>query len=242
MKRSARVPLQLSESLHKRLSAYALAASAAGVGALALAQPVAAKIIYTKTHQVINTGQVYKIDLDNDGVPDFQLSNMDNSNFANLAVCPANPKSCVYRSSSGTANEVWGKPHKDQSHWAWSYASAVPFGFRIGPNKKHFQVRDSSMLGISCTSQSCKSWGPWKGAATNRYLGFKFSIKGRTHYGWARLSVGERGVHITATLTGYAYETIPNKPIIAGKTHGKNEATLGRLAQGASAVSNGGKP
>jgi hypothetical protein len=31
----------------------------------------------------------------------------------------------------------------------------------------------------------------------------------------------------TATLTGYAYETIPNKSIIAGKTHGKNAATLG---------------
>jgi hypothetical protein len=25
------------------------------------------------------------------------------------------------------------------------------------------------------------------------------------------------------------YETIPNKPIMAGKTHGKDEATLGRL-------------
>jgi hypothetical protein len=30
--------------------------------------------------------------------------------------------------------------------------------------------------------------------------------------------------------------------IVAGKTHGKNEATLGRLAQGASGMSNRGKP
>src|SRR5580704_3479021 len=50
MKRTARVPSQLSASLHKRLSAYAIAASAAGVGALALAQPAEAKIIYTPTH------------------------------------------------------------------------------------------------------------------------------------------------------------------------------------------------
>jgi hypothetical protein len=46
---------------------------------------------------------------------------------------------------------------------------------------------------------------------------------------------------ITATLTGYAYETVPNKPIIAGKTKGPDVITvqpdtapgsLGRLALG----------
>jgi hypothetical protein len=40
-------------------------------------------------------------------------------------------------------------------------------------------------------------------------------------------------------LTGYAYETIPNKPIIAGKTKGPDVFTvqpgsLGHLARGAS--------
>lgn len=39
MKRRARVPSHLPESLHKRLNAYALAASAAGVGMLALTPP-----------------------------------------------------------------------------------------------------------------------------------------------------------------------------------------------------------
>ena len=42
---------------------------------------------------------------------------------------------------------------------------------------------------------------------------------------------------IAATLTGYAYETIPNKPIIAGKTNGPDvitvePTTLGSLALG----------
>ena len=50
------------------------------------------------------------------------------------------------------------------------------------------------------------------------YLGLKFQIKGKTHYGWARLNVEVSKTTITATLTGYAYETIPNKPILAGKT------------------------
>jgi hypothetical protein len=46
---------------------------------------------------------------------------------------------------------------------------------------------------------------------------------------------------ITAVVTGYAYETIPNKPIITGKTKGPDvvtlqPATLGHLATGASAM------
>ena len=66
----------------------------------------------------------------------------------------------------------------------------------------------------------------------------KFTINGKVHYGWARLSVTNlKGkFRITATLTGYAYETIPNKPIIAGKTKGPDvialPATLGHLARG----------
>ena len=62
------------------------------------------------------------------------------------------------------------------------------------------------------------------------------------HYGWARVSVriGDRLVP-NGTLTGYAYETVPNKPIITGKTKGPDvvtveSATLGHLAQGASQI------
>jgi hypothetical protein len=61
----------------------------------------------------------------------------------------------------------------------------------------------------------------------------KFTLQGKTHFGWARLNVSCIGYKIRATLTGYAYETIPNKPIITGRTKGpdaisvdKPEATL----------------
>ena len=73
MKRSARTPSQLSESLHKWLNAYALAASAAGVGVLA--QPAEAKIVYTPAHRLISVGQVAKLDLNHDGIADFRISN-----------------------------------------------------------------------------------------------------------------------------------------------------------------------
>jgi hypothetical protein len=78
----------------------------------------------------------------------------------------------------------------------------------------------------------------WLVKVKNRYLGVMFKIKGKIHYGWARLSVQVQfPLTITATLTGYAYETIPNKAIIAGKTKGPEDtaeqtATRGRLALG----------
>jgi hypothetical protein len=67
----------------------------------------------------------------------------------------------------------------------------------------------------------------------NRYLGLKFTINGTTHFGWARLNVTcttMYGNHkVTGVLTGYAYETIPNKPIVTGKTKGPDD--LGNVAQ-----------
>jgi hypothetical protein len=64
----------LSESIHHQLNMYAIAASAAGVGVLALAQNAEAKIIYTATHQTIKPNQPYDLDLNRDGVTDFLLS------------------------------------------------------------------------------------------------------------------------------------------------------------------------
>lgn len=55
-----------------------------------------------------------------------------------------------------------------------------------------------------------------------RYLGVAFQIKGKTHYGWMRLSHSSGA---GATLTGYAYETIPGKSIKAGETKGSDDFT-----------------
>ena len=77
--------------------------------------------------------------------------------------------------------------------------------------------------------------GKGRGTAVHGYLGMKFVIQGKAHFGWTRLNVGCTNTKVNATLTGYAYETVPNKPIIAGKTHGPDvvePATLGQLASG----------
>jgi hypothetical protein len=105
------------------------------------------------------------------------------------------------------------------------------------------------------TNSTFHTSGHWANVK-NRYLGFEFPINGKTHYAWARLSVevSREPFKATAILTGYAYETVPGKAIIAGQTKGPEDdsiqepnasltaptprsATLGMLALGAPALS-----
>ena len=230
MKRPARVPSQLPESLHKHLNAYALAASAAGVGALALVQPAEARIVYTPTHHIITQGHPYDLDVNNDGRPDFRLSNGATTGGT----------SCGNSSGMGASglrsgyNSIVGKDISFHQS-----ASALPAGVTIGAAN---QSR-GSMAGVryNFCNKTSRFYGQWSNGGKgvkNRYLGLKFYIGKQAHYGWARLNfaVLHHEPEFKATLTGYAYETIPNKSIKAGQTHGRDEATLGRLAQGASGL------
>ena len=74
-KRPPRTASRLSDTIRGRLNSYALAASAAGVGMLALAQPAEAKIVYTKTHLVIAGAERYNLDLNHDKITDFSVVN-----------------------------------------------------------------------------------------------------------------------------------------------------------------------
>jgi len=237
MSRSSGSPktANLSKSTHQQLTMYALAAGAAGVGVLALAQPVEAKIVYTATHHVIGRNSRYILDLNHDGKGDFVISNTYHCGTdqcqTDLFVEPTTGKQGVagHRSSAG-----------------WDFAYALKGGARIGP-KFHFSAL-YMMFVLNRGTCSLLSWCDVK----NRYLGFRFEILGKIHYGWARLSTNKGG-GFKATLTGYAYETIPGKAITAGKTKGPDDddqpapaslkapplrpATLGRLALGAPGLS-----
>jgi hypothetical protein len=219
---------KLRGSLEKKLTAYALAASASGMGLLAWSQPAAAKIVYTKADQELPVDAPLPLDLNHDGIADFSFYfGAGTYGSFGISITP-----------EGT-NQVAGYcQHLSQGCWA----SALRPDVRVGPNQRFgpygymvlghcgFQARAGS-------SSSCNGIGPWDNVQ-DRYLGFEFSIKGKIHYGWARLKV-ILGRTVTAVLTGYAYETVPNQPLITGKTKGPDvialePGSLGHLARGAS--------
>jgi hypothetical protein len=218
--RPGRTPSQLSQPIHQRLNMYVAAASAAGVSLLALTPQAGAKIVYTPAHKHIGQTQIVPLDLNHDGIADFNLSAVAHTTTSKVSL-----RLDVF--GVGKRNDIWG---------TGTYASALAAGVLVGPNQQRLQPGHNFMAEWvgGCFSSSR---GPWK-QASRRYLGFRFFFKGKAHYGWARLNAN----FLDVLLTGYAYETIPNKPIVAGKTTGPEvvrlaPATLGHLAAGASAIS-----
>jgi hypothetical protein len=239
-RKTPRKTSRISDSLNRRLNTYAQVASAAGVSVLALAGASEAKVIYTETNQVTHTGFPLYIDLNHDGIKDFLLHTLFYRGTSGLEVGLA---ASGYRNAN---NVVAGRRFSSSGGYFLSAASALPAGARIGP-KGNFAVRPPFMavelFGKGDGSQY-SDLGPWAGkgdGVSNRYLGLKFVVGGEVHYGWARLSV-TLGHHrqfgdVSGTLTGYAYETVPDKPIIAGQTSGPDvitapPETLGGLALG----------
>ena len=212
---------RISDSLHRQLSMYALAAGAAGVGGLVSAQ-AEAKVVYTPADvKIVQNAGLIKFDLNHDGIQDFGLSNRYRTSsskwFTTLRVKPLK-----------SANEISGKARTGLG----SFAYALAKGDKIGPQA---EFHPDYPLGGTMAASDIDGYrfGYWRNATA--YLGLKFVIHGKVHFGWARVKVTQLRPGYNATLTGYAYETIPNKPIVTGATKESAEPaeSLGELAAGA---------
>jgi hypothetical protein len=193
-----------SDHLNRHLSLYSLAAAAAGVSMLALAQPAQSEVVITKKTIPVppNQGQFgVGIDLNHDGVMDFFFDFRFQSNFGDLLIT-ANKGELIGYASFG-------------SEFNGAYASALRQGAKIGPSARFSSVSIVTVeRSYPNSTSSRKLRGKWDGNQKNRYLGVRFLINGENHYGWIRLTVDTRPM--SATITGYAYETVANKPIVAG--------------------------
>jgi hypothetical protein len=265
----ARSAAKLSASLNQRLSSYSLAAlaceaggldknllaigaavAAAGISILASAPRAEAKIVYTPAHvQVTN---FLPLDLNHDMVIDFGLK-------VNGTAHSSVSGSIWFAYGSQPGNLVVLRDGRD------GYVAALRAGVRVGgasaPLKFGGVGTMAQRVSICSTNNKCTTTfkGPWANGGKgvkNRYLGLKFQIKGKTHYGWARLDIGP-GVdgRLSGLLTGYAYETIANKAIVTGQKKSTDDsnieqsnpaaltvptpkpATLGALAMGAPGLS-----
>jgi hypothetical protein len=256
---SDRRTIRLSSELEKTLSAYAGAAVAAGVSLLAMTKVAEARIVYTHADVKIgiNAGPV-PLDLNHDGITDFILSNYFHS--MGTFSSPSFGTLFVGTGSGNPRNKFWGRGVMT-SRLKTRFASALRPGFAVRADKTYFQKSPKAVMARLAviylpnlrrgTTSSYYRYVSYTGGqwlySKQRYLGLEFMISGQVHYGWARVAVTRTGKgfdknSITATLTGYAYETIPNKPIITGKTTGPDvitlaPASLGHLAQGASGIS-----
>jgi len=166
--------------------------------------------VYTPANISITGRDTVAIDLNQDGIADFELV---------TRFCGPH-STCLVIDALVAGNGIRG---------VGSNAAAGFFGVPVGPGEKSVRGNINSVYGGALMALAgaygSYSWsaGPWA-HTTNRYLGLRVMLNGQTHYGWARLNVDllKNG----GTITGYAYETVPNKTIHEGQTH----ETAGTLA------------
>jgi hypothetical protein len=197
-----------SELLSRRLNMYSVSAVAAGVGLLAMTPPASGEIIYTHVNVSVRGygDESYAIDLNNDGKADFTLSGHWSRTYfgsggnSSIHIIPAKGNGAAGFDGSAAAlvegDTIDGAHRFGGTLMAWMNTF---FGSDFGAG------------------------GRWKNVK-NGYLGLKFKIDGEIHYGWERLTVRNESP-LTADLTGYAYETKPNTPIVAGTTSGVEESS-----------------
>ena len=209
---------------------YALAASAAGVGVLAIAPSAEAKVIYTPTHVVLTPNSYYRLDLNSDGVTDFTIIQNNGEESSGVVSfegldAPALNKWIVTKGPGAT------------------FPEDIKAGEMIGPRQYsngQFSSGNWYVFSAGWPARRAPRFHGWANdgkGATNRYLGLRFAINGQFHYGWARMSVRISRDECTTTITGYAYETVTGKGILSGNTGGTTDtdskpATLGQLAAG----------
>jgi len=210
----------LNTKLDKRIAGYVTAA--AGAGLLTLAVPAESEIVYTPCNvpmaQDVGLGPAMtQLDLNNDGIPDFQFTNYIYSTHGN-------GESYLKISPLQQGNEIWGARITGNRHVT---AAALSEGLQVGSNanfRSYPQGIDMAYRGHNSISGAAS--GNWLKVET-AFLGLKFVIGGQVHYGWALVKLTGPGQFLSGSIFGYAYETVPNQPIITGKTHGTKDETEG---------------
>jgi len=192
----SRPEAEVSTSTEHRLRSYALAASAAGVGVLALVGPAEAKIVYTPAPDVIKHGGSFNLDLNNDGTTDFTLKLSVTTNtstfISRLVALPA---------AAGNGVEGWTGFQP--------YASALKSGHKIGGSRYFVGKQMASVVRGPVATYYIGSFVNVK----DRFLGLKFKINGKAHYAWARFKVQVANFAVTATLTGTPTKQKRGRPL-----------------------------
>ena len=190
------------ESVRQHFNRFA---ATLAVGLLAMAWPVDAQIVYTRTNITIGPNASYNLDVNNDGVTDFTIT-----------------------------SEVFWEGYPPEVCVAWGDVSEGPAagnGALIGPLSEGDEIGPEQVFNSGGTILESFSWpkrkeppcphlvysGPWHVVLKGkRYLGLMFQMNGETYYGWAQLTLLDGGVG-GAKLSGYAYENTPGMPINAGQ-------------------------
>jgi hypothetical protein len=183
-------------------------------------------VFYTPVNKQIRRNAGLRLDLNHDGKSDFTIVQL----YGKLH------QGCYHGRCWGDCGKyggVWASGdhngdvvERDIQYTGYPYwAAALNGGQSIGPKRIVSPPRFQPYLLMGeyeASHSPCQTGyfvqGRWIGVGP-KYLGLKFQIQGKTHFGWAEMevTVPKTKDDIVTTLTGYAYETIAGKAIMAGQ-------------------------
>jgi hypothetical protein len=214
-----------------RLAGYVVAATAGGLTAAYAAQPApeAGNIVYTPANISFGnfgTGS-FPLDLNHDGKVDITIW------YSNTS----------FRSSGGGCAGQNGNVRDVPAVGNGAILTPLLRGAVIGGADSFKGGKSRMAYGFEdgCSGHGSYGFGGPFANVTDEYLGVRFLINGQTHYGWVRVSITASVAHVSGSISGYAYNTVPNQIIIAGEgtvpSHSKPiPASLGLLSQGANGL------
>jgi len=210
MQRSKNIT-ELPAKLERQLRSYAVAASAAGVALLACAAPVNARIVCGKPGLLLQGNETFPVDPAKQQYAPFNLA-----------------QTWTYRQSCGRSscwtylwNRAFFTPNTagaSEMLASNSFPAALSSGAEIGPRGRFGKGKSYGVLFSygNIGGGTAKHHNGNFGFGTNSYVGYKFSIAGKDHFGWARLEAELNQKKTTTKLPTFGYETVPGKALRAG--------------------------
>lgn len=241
---NTRLAIPPTNDLNTRIGRYC----AAGAGAAVLAGAVTtadAGIVYINFNNQVfqdttpNNGSAFftsgtagNFDFNNDAVIDFRLRHRLATYYSSVGTGNFNLAAFTAPTGTGRTIDVIGGLNAGNV-----YPSRLAAGTVIGPAGA-FQTLTNGQPGF-LASQSGFPASHWvsTGAPSTGFIGVRFTAGGNTYFGWVGLSVAPSDAPnpYAITLSGIAYENVPNTAIVAGQTTGgavPEPASLALLALG----------
>ncbi len=176
-----------------------------------------AQIVYTdvnpdSTLYCSNCTLNYNLDLNNDTNNDFILTTFHY----------APPQKGISKQSQVTASPLNGNAIKDTLVNSINVSIPLQFNTVIDNNlllNQSWQTSGPQILknGVFDGGSDDVVWGLWD-SLTDYYLGLRILQSGQAYYGWVRLRVDISIYYASVIIKDYAFNSIPNQPILAGQT------------------------
>jgi hypothetical protein len=183
----------MNTSLKKQLKRYSALSSAT----ITLINTANSQVVETFVGQEFNwDNESYSVDLDNNGVNDFEFLH----EYKSYGICCSkNALNLI----GNTYNQLLIKSFPDLVY---------PLNPYYGVDNSKIFVSNGLLLAfyINSMSYTASQNGLFLGQC-DKYIGVKFDISGETHYGWIRVSVMHQQ---NFYISSWAYEAQPDTPII----------------------------